>query len=487
VKRMTAAEGNASAKYELVDEKTMLEKAKQALRQNRTGQKKLPAAFSAVADNRTARTELLSASPKFDAEHKSSKVTTTHQHRPPPEPDPYQAIVAHLQRSKEYRASPAEAAIRKSQMQTFMAQEKHPPRPLQENPMPSHNPYAATSNYGVDPGQYRKSIAVQQYENLHQHHIPASTVPIQPGRFTSADVAGDDSDFIGIFLDEQMNQGLQSRLGLERKEASLPQSREPHEYYSASHNAPIANSIPDSQMKELEKIFAGTSRNKPYVRSGFRSLHDASSREQRKSNADSDFLMDCMEDMSFLSISIGNISDMSAMGPPRLWHKRSVGGTIIETAGEKYSSMDLQGAAESSKRESTIGGYIYENVQHDHGLGGGNPLFTPYARGEPGNFRASLDEASGNHISDSRMKALESIFARTSRKNMPNGYSDSMPHHHATSTREQSKRYGSSVDSLLGIGSLDDDLSSIGDMSELSLLGASLYSGQNSRATRRVW
>ena len=59
--------------------------------------------------------------------------------------------------------------------------------------------------------------------------------------------------------------------------------------------------------------------------------------------------------------------------------------------------MNVQGAAESSKRESGFGGYIYENVQHDHGLGGGNPLVTPYARGEPGHFTASLNEASGNH------------------------------------------------------------------------------------------
>ena len=39
VKRMVAAKGNASVKYELVDENTVLEKAKQALQQNRTGQK----------------------------------------------------------------------------------------------------------------------------------------------------------------------------------------------------------------------------------------------------------------------------------------------------------------------------------------------------------------------------------------------------------------------------------------------------------------
>ena len=56
MKRMVATKGNASVKYELVDKNTVLEKAKQALRQNRTGQKKLPAAASAVADNRTTRT-----------------------------------------------------------------------------------------------------------------------------------------------------------------------------------------------------------------------------------------------------------------------------------------------------------------------------------------------------------------------------------------------------------------------------------------------
>ena len=111
MKQMAAAKGNASVKYELVDENTVLEKAKQALRQNRTGQKKLPAAASAVADNRTARTELFCASPKFDVEHQSNKITTTHQHHLPPELDPYQAFVAHLKRSKEYRVSPAEAAI----------------------------------------------------------------------------------------------------------------------------------------------------------------------------------------------------------------------------------------------------------------------------------------------------------------------------------------------------------------------------------------
>ena len=49
---------------------------------------------------------------------------------------------------------------------------------------------------------------------------------------------------------------------------------------------------------------------------------------------------------------------------------------------------------------------------------------------------------------------------------MPNGCSDSIPHHHATSTREQNKRYGSSVDFLLGIGTIDDGLSSIDDISD---------------------
>ena len=225
-----------------------------------------------------------------------------------------------------------------------MAQEKHPPRPLQGNPMPSHNPHAATS----------ECIAVQQYKNLHQRHILTSTVPIQPNCFTSADVTGDDSNFNGIFQDQQMNQGLQSRLGFERKEATLPQSREPHENYFASHNAPIANYSSDSQMKELEKLFAGTSRNKPNVRSGFRSPQEASSHKQRNISWDNDILIDCMDDVSFPSISIGDISDMSAMGQPRLWPKYSVGGTIIETAEEKNTAAWIFRGLQRVQKERVV-------------------------------------------------------------------------------------------------------------------------------------
>jgi len=103
--------------YELADEPAVLEKAKQALRQNRTGWVEPPA--PAAAKSTTIYAE----------SHTSSMMHERATHLPPT--DPYQAFVAHLQQTSMQqphgngmRPAPAEAAMRNAQIQSFMAAQR---------------------------------------------------------------------------------------------------------------------------------------------------------------------------------------------------------------------------------------------------------------------------------------------------------------------------------------------------------------------------
>eukprot|EP00579_Thalassiosira_antarctica_P011733 CAMPEP_0201912800 /NCGR_PEP_ID=MMETSP0903-20130614/3374_1 /ASSEMBLY_ACC=CAM_ASM_000552 /TAXON_ID=420261 /ORGANISM="Thalassiosira antarctica, Strain CCMP982" /LENGTH=344 /DNA_ID=CAMNT_0048447845 /DNA_START=67 /DNA_END=1098 /DNA_ORIENTATION=- len=255
--------------YELADEKVVLEKAKQTLRQNRTRRKESSIKANIYAISQPNMVEGVS-------------------HRPP-QLNPYQAFVSHLQQAN-YAMSPAESAIRNLQMQNYYMAQQQQQCTLQENSMPRQNPCFETAGGGVDPGQNIHAIAMQQYKNIHEHSIP-NNMSGQPNLSTAT---ATDSARVMCHLGQQMNQNMHNVFGLSGNTASIPREKEPSDKSIASVNT-AGNSISDSQMKALENIFVSASQNIPNVLSDSRSKqHGTSTCELFKRSSES--FIDGLED-----------------------------------------------------------------------------------------------------------------------------------------------------------------------------------------------
>eukprot|EP00579_Thalassiosira_antarctica_P031575 CAMPEP_0202029944 /NCGR_PEP_ID=MMETSP0905-20130828/64237_1 /ASSEMBLY_ACC=CAM_ASM_000554 /TAXON_ID=420261 /ORGANISM="Thalassiosira antarctica, Strain CCMP982" /LENGTH=664 /DNA_ID=CAMNT_0048593727 /DNA_START=89 /DNA_END=2081 /DNA_ORIENTATION=- len=238
--------------YELVNEKVVLEKAKQTLRQNRTRRKESSIKANIYAISQPNMVEGVS-------------------HRPP-QLNPYQAFVSHLQQAN-YAMSPAESAIRNLQMQNYMAQQQHQCNPHQENYTPRQNPYFSTSGKGVDHGQYIHAIAMQQYKPTQEHSIPNNIIPGRPNLSTTT---ATDPDHIMFHLGQKMKQNMHNVSGLSGNTASIPRGREPCDKSITSVKT-TGNSFSDSQMKALEDIFVSASQSIPKVRIDSRSQQHGTS------------------------------------------------------------------------------------------------------------------------------------------------------------------------------------------------------------------
>jgi len=146
--------------YELADEPAVLEKAKQALRQNRTG-----------------RVEP-SAVPKPTTVHSESHTASMMNERatqPLPPTDPYGAFMVHLQQTSTQQPhgngmspAPPEAAMRNAQIQSFMAAQR-------QHTMIDQNLYFANAGPSGEPlGMVDPRNTMQQQYKAHQqqHHHP---------------------------------------------------------------------------------------------------------------------------------------------------------------------------------------------------------------------------------------------------------------------------------------------------------------------------
>jgi len=325
--------------YELANETAVLEKAKQALRQNRAVRKMMPESSSSssnpgnVADIGCQSNMMEGATPVH--------------------PNQHQEFAAALQQQDNYGASPAEVAIRNLQMQNFAAQQQRNIA-LQANSMLGHNPHFPLAGGGVDLDHYRNAIAMQQCNSMQQHSISNATLSGQPNDLSASSAL--DSEYIRYHLEQQiMNQKFQDRSQFGGHTPSLPQRKEPYEYPLSSLNTKTGDSVSDSQIKALESIFASTSQSHSLsqVRSSVdsRTQHNPQVRssDSRRASVDlrrasvdsrtqhnphaaprqcSEPFIDGLEDMSLPSMSIGEISDFSAQGALSR-SKRSVGGTIV--------------------------------------------------------------------------------------------------------------------------------------------------------------
>jgi len=328
--------------YELADETAVLEKAKQALRQNRVVRTMMTGSSSSSSNSGNVA----------DSGRQSNMMEgVTHL---PVHPNQHQAFAAALQQQDNYGASPAEVAIRNLQMQNFAAQQERNIA-LQANSMLGHNPHFPLAGGGVDLDHYRNAIAMQQYKSMQQYSIPNATRSGQPNDLSATSAL--DSEYIRYHLEQQiMNQNFQDMSRFGGHTPSLPQRKEPYEYPLSSLNTKTGDSVSDSQMKTLESIFASTSQSHsmPHVRCSVdsRMQHNPQVRssDSRRGSVDSrrisvdsraqhnphaaarqssEPFIDGLEDMSLPSMSIGEISDFSAQGASLSRSKRSVGGTIV--------------------------------------------------------------------------------------------------------------------------------------------------------------